>query len=115
MTLQSNEQKKKFIADGTSINKKARVSTFYAEKKSKSKTFFGTRELSTQQFDSQPFHGGRSAFQNSPQQAAGSSRPAYPAQSARGARDASQSNKKVASRAYAENRAFLDQGKSQKS
>jgi len=115
MTLQSSEQKKKFIADGTSINKKARVGTFYVEKKSKSKTFFGTRELSTQEFTSQPFHGSRSAFQNSSQQAAGNSRLAYPTQSARGPRDAPQSDKKVASHAYAENRPFLDQGKSQKS
>ena len=114
MTLQSSEQKKKFIADGTSINKKARVGTFYVEKKSKSKTFLGTRELSTQQFNSRPFHGSRSAFENSSQQAVGNSRP-YPTQSAPGPRNASQSDKKVASRAYAENRPFLDQGKSQKS
>jgi hypothetical protein len=115
MTLQSGEQKKKFIADGTSINKRARVGTFYVEKKSESKTFSGTRELSTQQFNSRPFHGSRSAFQNSSQQSVGNSRLAYPTQSARGPRDASQSDKKVASRGYAENRPFLDQGKSQKS
>jgi hypothetical protein len=115
MTLQSSEQKKKFIADGTSINKKARADTFYVEKKSKSKTFLGTRELSTQQINSRPFRGSRSAFENSPQQAVGNSRLAYPAQSARGPRDAPQSDKKMASRAYAENRPFLDQGKSQKS
>jgi hypothetical protein len=115
MSLQSSEQKKKFIADGTSINKKARVGTFYVEQKSKSKTFLGTRELSTQQFNSRPFHGSRSAFQNSSQQSVGNSRLAYPTQSARGPRDASQSDKKVASPAYAENRPFLDQGKSQKS
>ena len=115
MTLQSSEQKKKFIADGTSINKKARVGTFYVEKKSKSKTFLGTRELSIQQFGSRPFHGSRSAFQSSSQQAVGNSRLAYPTQSARGPRNASQSDKKVASRAYAENRPFLEQGKSQKS
>jgi hypothetical protein len=115
MTLQSSEQKKKFVADGTSINKKARVGAFYVEKKSKSKTFSGTRELSTQQFNSRPFHGSRSAFENSPQQAVANSRLAYPTQSARGPRDASQSDKNVASHAYAENRPFLDQGKSQKS
>jgi hypothetical protein len=115
MTLQSSEQKKEFIADRTSINKKATVGTFYVEKKSKSKTFLGTRELSTRQFNSRTFPGSRSAFQNSSQHAMGDSRGAYPTQSARGPRDASQSDKKVASRAYAENRPFLDQGKSQKS
>jgi hypothetical protein len=115
MTLQSSEQKKKFIADGTSINKKARVGTFYVEKKSKSKTFSGTRELSTQQFNPRPFHGSRSTFDNSSHQAVGNSLLAYPTQSARGPRDAPQSDKKVAGRTYAENRPFLNQGKSQKS
>jgi hypothetical protein len=115
MTLQNSEQKKKFIADGTSINKKANVGTFYVEKKSNSKTFLGTRELSTQQFNSQPYHGSRGAFENSSQQAVENSRRAYPTQSARGARDAPQSDKKITSQTYAGNRPFLDQGKSQKS
>jgi hypothetical protein len=115
MNLQNSEQKKKFIADGTSINKKASVGTFYVEKKSSVKTFSGTREVSTQQFNSRPFHGSRSAFQNSSQQAMRNSRLAYPTQMARAPREAPQSDKKVASRAYAENRPFLDQGKSQKS
>jgi hypothetical protein len=115
MTLQSSEQKKKFIADRTSVNKKASVDTFYLEKKSRSKTFSGTRELSTQQFSSRPFPGGRSASVNSSQQTTANSHVAYPTQSAPSLRDASQSNKKAASRAYAGNRPFLDQGKSQKS
>jgi hypothetical protein len=115
MTLQSSEQKKKFTADGTSINKKASVGTFYVEKKQDSKTFSKTREFSTRQFNSRPFHGNRSAFEDSSRQAMGNSRFAYPTQTARGSRDAPQSNKKVASRGYAQNRPFLDQGKSQKS
>jgi len=115
MTLQSSEQKKKFIADGTSINKKAGVDTFYVEKKPNSKTFSRTGEFSTQQFNSRPYHGNRSAFENASQQPVGNSRSAYQTQTARGSRDARQSDKKVASRAYAENRSFLDQGKSQKS
>jgi hypothetical protein len=115
MSLQNTEQKKKFIADGTSVNKKASVGTFYVEKKSNSKTFSQTRDFSTEQFNSRPFHGSHSAYENSSQQAAGNSRPAYPTQSARGPRDAPKSDKKVASRAYTENRPFLNQGKSQKS
>jgi hypothetical protein len=118
MTLQNSEQKKKFIADGTSINRKASVGTFYVDKKPNSKTFSGTRELSTQQFNSRRFHGSRGAFENSSHQAGGNSRRTYPTQSARDPRDprdAPQSDKKIASRAYAGNRPFLDQGKSQKS
>ena len=115
MTLRSTEQKKKFIADGTSINKKASVGTFYVEKKPNSKMFSGTREFSTRHVRSRQFDGSRSAFENSSQQAAGNSRLAYPTQTARGSRNAPQSDKKIASRKYAENRPFLDQGKSQKS
>jgi len=114
-TLQSSEQKKKFVADGTSINKKASVGTFYVEKKPNFKKFSKKGEFSTRQFDSRSFHGNRRAFENSSQQTVGNSRMAYPTQTARGPRDAPQSDKKVASRAYAENRPFLDQGKSQKS
>ena len=115
MSLQNSEQSKKFIADGTSINKKANAGTFYVEKKSKSKTFSGTRELSTQQFNSRPFPGSLSAPENSSRQAVGKSRVPYPTQSARGLRDAPQSDKRVTSGAYAGNRPFLDQGKNQKS
>jgi hypothetical protein len=115
MTLQSSEQKKKFIADGTSINRKASVGTFYVQKKSKSKTFSGAREFSTQQVNSRPFPGTRGAPENSSQQPLGKSRLTYPTQSAAGPRDASQSDRKVASRAYTGNRPFLDHGKSQKS
>src|SRR5205814_2449220 len=42
MTLQSDAQNKKFIADGSSpINKEARVGTFYIHQKPRSKSFFG--------------------------------------------------------------------------
>lgn len=115
MTLQNTDQKKKFIADGTSINKKASVGTFYVEKKSNSKTFSATHEFATGQFNSQSFHGSHPAVLNSSHQPLGNSRVTYPTRSARDSRDAPQSDKKAASRAYAENRPFLDQGKSQRS
>jgi hypothetical protein len=112
-TLRNDAQNKQFSADGASINKKATVGTFYVQKKSNSKSFAGTRDFSTQQFNSQPFHGTRTASGISAQQAIGNS--SYPTGTARSPRDAPQSDKKVASRSYAENRPFLDQGKSQKS
>lgn len=115
MTLQNTEQKKKFIADGTSINKKASVGTFYVEKKSNSKTFSGTREFPASQFNSQSFHGSHTAIVNSSRRPLGNSRVTYPTRSAPDSRDAPQSDKKAASRAYAENRPFLDHGKSQRS
>jgi len=113
-TLRNNAQNKKFIADGASINKRATVGTFYVQEKSNSKSFSGTRDFSARQFNSQSFHGTRSASGISSQQAVGDSRPAYATRTARDVRDAPQSDKKVASRSYAGNRPFLDQGKSQK-
>jgi hypothetical protein len=115
MTLGNNAQNKQFVADGVSINKKASVGTFYVQKKSDSKSFAGTRDFSARQFKSQSFQGTRSATGISQEQAFGNSHPAYTTQAARRPRDAPQSDKKVASRSYAENRPFLDQGKSQKS
>jgi hypothetical protein len=116
MNLKNDAQHKKFFADGTaSINKRATVGTFYVQKKSNSKSFFGIGNFFTRQFHSQPFHSGRSAFKTSSQQAMGNSRYFYANQTARGTRDAPQADKKVATRTYAENRPFLDEGKSQKS
>jgi hypothetical protein len=116
MTLQNDAQNKKFIGDRTSpMNKHANVGTFYVQKKSNSKSFLEIGHFFTRQFNSQSYHSRRSVFEVSSQQAMGNFRPAYANQSARGVRDASQSEKKVPVRGYAENRPFLDEGKSQKS
>jgi hypothetical protein len=115
MSLQNSGQKKRFIPDGTSINQKATVGTFYIEKKSNSKTFLGTNEFSTREVNSRSFHGSRSAFKNSSQHVMGNSGRAYPTQAVLASRHAPQSGKKVSNTAYAENRPFLGEGKSQKS
>ena len=116
MTLQNDAQNKKFIGDGSaSINKRANVGTFYVRQKPRSKNFSGTRDFSTTQFYSQTYRGGRTAYETSSQQKLANSKAPYATQTASGVRDAPQSGKKVASRAYAGNRPFLDQGKSQKS
>jgi hypothetical protein len=116
MGLKNDAQNKKFIGDRTSsTNKHATVETFYVEKKSNSKSFLAIGQFFAEHFNSRAFHGGRSAFNTSSQQAIGNSRPTYETQTARGIRDVPQSDKKVALRSYAENRPFLDEGKSQKS
>jgi hypothetical protein len=115
MTLENFAQNKKFVADRTSINKQATVGTFYVQKRSNSKNSYGTRDFSTGQFNSHSYPGQRSASGISSHQPIGNSRSAYATQPARGPHDASESEKKVASRSYADNRPFLDQGKSQKS
>jgi hypothetical protein len=115
MTLGNSAQNKKFNADRVSINKQATVGTFYVKEKSNSKTFSGAREFSTRQFNSQSFRGSRSASGISSQQVIENPRSVYGTRTARGPRDAPESAKKVPSRSFAENRPFLDQGKSQKS
>src|SRR5262249_43203192 len=89
MTLQSDAQNKKFMGDGSaSINKQATVGTFYVHQKPRSKNFAGARDFSTTQFNSQTYHGGRSAYEVSSQQTMMNSRSAYANQTARGVRDA---------------------------
>jgi hypothetical protein len=116
MTLQNDAQNKKFPGDGSaSINKRARVGSFYIHQQTRSKNFAGTRDFATSQFYSQTYHGGRRAYEASPQQTMTNSQFAHASQTASGVRDAPQSGKKVASSAYPGNRPFLDEGKSQKS
>jgi hypothetical protein len=116
LTLQNEAQNKKFTGDGSaSINKRANVRTFYAQQKTRSKSYSGTRDFATSQFYSQTYHNGRGAYDVSSRQTMANSRAIYANQTARGVRDAPQSGKAVASRAYAGTRPFLDEGKSQKS
>ena len=116
MTLQNDAQNKKFVGDGSaSINKRANVGTFYVHRKPPSRNFSGTRDFSTTQFYSQTYRGGRTAYEVSSQQTLTNSKATYANQTARSVRDAPQSGKKVASRAYAGNRPFLNEGTNQKS
>ena len=116
MALRNDAQNKKFTGDGSaSINKRASVGAFYVHQKPRSKNYSGTRDFATTQFYSQTYDGGRTAHEVSSQQTLGNSKAIYADQTARGVREAPQSGKKVASRAYAGNRPFLDKGKNQKS
>jgi hypothetical protein len=115
MALQNDAQNKKFVGDGSaSINKRANVGTFYIHQKTHSKNFGGTRDFSTTQFYSQTYHGKRTAYEVSSQQTLTNSKSSYANQTARGVHEASQSEKKVSSHAYAGNRPFLGQGTNQK-
>jgi len=116
MALQNDAQNKRFTSDGSaSINKRASVGSFYIHEQTSSKNFSGTRDFATSQFYSQTYHGGRRGYEASSQQTMSKSQFAHANQTASGVRDAPQSGKKVASRAYAGKRPFLDEGKSQKS
>jgi hypothetical protein len=116
MTLQNDAQNKKFVGNGSvPINKRAKMGSFYVHQKPGSKGFSATRDFSTSQFYSQTYDGKRSASEISSQKTFAHSKAAYADQTTRGVHDASQSGKKVASRSYAGNRPFLDQGTNQKS
>ena len=116
MALQNDAQNKKFVGDGSaSINKRANVGSFFVHQKPRSKDFSGTRDFSTTQFYSQTYQGGRTAYEASSQQTLANSKAPYANQTAHGVRDATQSGKKVASRAYGGNRPFLNEGTNQKS
>jgi hypothetical protein len=116
MALQNDAQNKKFTGDASaSINKRASVGSFYVRQQTHSKNFSGTRDFATSRFYSQNYHSGRSAYEVSSRQTMSNSQFAHANQAASGLRDAPQSGKKVASRAYPGSRPFLGEGKSQKS
>src|SRR5439155_12062120 len=91
----------------------ATVGTFYFQEKSNSRSFSNTREFSARQFNSEAFQGTRAASGISSQQPIGNSQLSYSTRPAR-VRDAHDADKAATSRAFAENRPFLGQGKSQK-
>jgi hypothetical protein len=118
MSLQNTAQNKKFIAaNGASINKHATAGTFYVEKKSNSKRFFGARDFSTWQFNARSFHAGDNLANFSSRKQITNSTRTYSTQTARGLRDAHahEAGRTVDALIFAGSRPFLDQGKSQRS
>jgi hypothetical protein len=116
MALQNDAQNKKFTGDDSaSINKRVSVGSFYVHPQTRSKSFSETPDFATSRFYSQSYHGGHSAYKISSQPTIANSQFAHANQTPTGVRNASQSNKKVASSAFSGTRPFLDQGKSQKS
>jgi hypothetical protein len=113
-TLQNHAQNKKFLADGAAIDKRATVSAFYIQQKPKPATFAGIRELSTGRFNSRSFGDGNRANVFAQKQAKNSSE-SYSTASVTKLHNAPQIQKVQNSRTFAEQRPFLDRGKSQKS
>ncbi len=116
MTLQNTAQKKKFVADGGSVDKRATVGTFYLQKKSNSKDFPRTRDFSAWQFNSQSYRGANNAANTSPQKQITNSNQSVATPPSRGVRNAPEEGRAARGRrAFAGKRPFLDRGKSQKS
>jgi hypothetical protein len=110
--LQNTQYEKKFLADKTSVNKQATVSTFYWQQKAAPKSFNGTRDFSTRDFDSHPFYRSGQTFDTKPSE---TGRRTATVSTARAPRSFYDGGKTANSRAFSGTRQFLDKGKSQKS
>ena len=115
MTLENEAQSKKFVADRTSVHKKAHVGTFNFQQKSPAKNYRGTRNFSSQQFNSQEFAQTDHAVANNVAGKKASSSTYAEASKTKPTRTAHDQDRGQASRDYAGNRPYLEQGKSQKS
>jgi hypothetical protein len=114
-SLANPEQNKKFNGGGSAtMDKHARVGTFYMERKATSKTYSNTRNFSAKEFHSQTFD---SSGSGNSLLAAKSTVPqnTYSTPTARVSVELRDAHKQAASNNYAGNRPFLEKGKSQKS
>jgi hypothetical protein len=114
MSLQNSEQKKKFMANKTLVDKPAHVSAFYLQKKSSARDFRATRDFSTQRFAAQSSNSAQAKTANiSSRTTPPDARYATPSRKQLSAvHDAS---KRRQTNTFSGNRPFLDEGKSQKS
>jgi hypothetical protein len=115
-TLQNTAQKKKFIADGVSVDKRATVGTFYVHKKSNAKDFSGTRDFSAWQFNSQSYRGANNGANISSQRQITNSSRSVDTPTSLAVRNAFEEGETAkGNRTFAGERPFRDRGKSQKS
>ena len=115
-TLQNSAQNKKFVADGASVDKHARVGTFYIQQKSKQKNFSDTRDFAAWQFNARSFNQADDGRAKSlSQQPVANSQRQYVTATAPNLRAAHGASKITETRDFSGQRPFLDRGKSQKS
>ena len=115
MSLENEAQNKKFTADKTSVNKKANVQTFYVEEKSPAKTFSGTLEFSSKQFQSRNYNQGDDSTVRDLAGKKSSAGTYSDATRTAATKTVSEANKSESSRTYASSRPYAEKGKSQKS
>ena len=114
MSLQSSEQKKKFMVDKTLVDKRAHVSAFYLQKKSNSRNFSGTRDFSVQPFGDQSSNPAQAKSANiSSRTAVPNAR--YTTPSPKELSQVHDASKKKKTNDFSGNRPFIEEGKSQKS
>lgn len=112
--LKNADQNKKFTADRASVNKQARVGTFYLERKNNSKTYENTRDFSATQFKSHSFDSSGSGNSLLAARSTSAIR-SYDTPTARVSVNLRDSHKETPTSNFAGNRPFLEKGKSQKS
>ena len=112
-TLQNSAQNKKVAASTAVIDSRGTVGTFYVQPTSREKSFAATRDFSTRAVASRSFHGRDRTNVSSPNQIL-NSQTTYPTSSEPELLPAYDSEKSICGRSFANQRTFLDQGKSQK-
>jgi hypothetical protein len=114
-SLQNNAQNKKWSGGKVAIDKKANVSTFYVEQKSRTKKFERVRGVSASSFNaSQSYRVGEAPGASSKQVSVNADRASATTKTV-GARPVHDSNKETNTQEFSGNRPFLARGKSQKS
>ena len=115
MSLENEAQNKQFTADKTSVNKKARVSTFYMEKKRQQKDYSGTRDFRSGEFNTENYNQPDQPVARSVAGKTAAQSNYYDSTKAAKTKQVYDQNKTRKSREYAGNRPYLEKGKSQKS
>ncbi len=113
-SLSSSEQNKKFTADRAADAKRARVGTFYLQRKPTSKTFSNTRDFQATHFQARSFDSSGSGNSLLAARSTVSQR-SYSTPAARASVDLRDGHKQSETTDFAGNRPFLEKGKSQKS
>jgi len=113
ITLQNSAQNKEVVAKSAVVDSRGTVGVFCVQPKSKEKSFAGTRDFSTRAFTSQSFHERNRTNVSSPKNIV-NSQTTYPTSSGPELPPARGGEKSVVGRSFADQRTFLDQGKSQK-
>ena len=113
MKMQNPAQNKHFAAGGNQIDKQAVASTFHYQEKSNIKAFQSTGEIGATNFTTRHFRGGDGIAYVS-KNARFTDTANVASKSFTGTRGAMENDRAIATGSFANSRAFLDQGKSQK-
>ena len=114
MELQNDAQTKKFNAGSTVVERRGTVGTFYLQPNRSEKSFSDTRDYSTTEFGSRSFNSGSRTVATTQNRSSNKSA-SRAGTSVRDIRPAYESQNAIPTREYAEQRQFVEKGKSQKS